>query len=108
MESDRFTQVLLRSQAVCVRLAAQLCPTLCDLKDCSLPVSTIHGEKKIEYWSGLPFPPPGDPPDPGIEPMSPALQADSLPTEPSGKPPISGRTLNKCFASVLSFIKWKH
>ena len=32
-----------------------------------------------EYWSGLPFPPPGDPPDSGIEPMSPALQVDSSP-----------------------------
>ena len=42
-----------------------------------------------EYWSGLPFPPPGNLPDPGIEPMSPvspALQMDSLPTEPSEKP----------------------
>ena len=39
-----------------------------------------------EYWIGLPFPPPGDLPDPGIEPMSPALQVDSLPTEPPGKP----------------------
>ena len=36
--------------------------------------------------SGLPFPPPGDLPDPGIEPASPALQADSLSAEPSGKP----------------------
>ena len=39
-----------------------------------------------EYWSGLPFPSPGDLPDPGIEPESPALQADSLPSEPPGKP----------------------
>ena len=39
-----------------------------------------------EYWSGLPFPSPGDPPDPGIEPGSPALQADSLPSEPLGSP----------------------
>ena len=39
-----------------------------------------------EYWSGLPFPSPGDLPDPGIEPGSPALQADSLPSEPPGKP----------------------
>ena len=38
-----------------------------------------------EYWSGLPFPSPGDLPDPGIEPGSPTLQADSLPSEPSGK-----------------------
>ena len=37
-----------------------------------------------EYWSGLPFPFPGDLPDPGIEPGSPSLQADSLPSEPSG------------------------
>ena len=41
-----------------------------------------------EYWSGLPFPSPGDLPGPGIKPMSPvspALQADSLPTEPAGE-----------------------
>ena len=41
---------------------------------------------KQEYWSGLQFPFPGDLPDPGIEPRSPALQADSLPSELSGKP----------------------
>ena len=39
-----------------------------------------------EYWSGLPFPSPGDLPDPGIEPRSPVLQADALPSEPPGKP----------------------
>ena len=39
-----------------------------------------------EYWSGLPFPSPGDLPDAGVEPGSSALQADSLPTEPQGKP----------------------
>ena len=39
-----------------------------------------------EYWSGLPFPSLGDLPNPGIEPGSPALQADSLPTELQGKP----------------------
>ena len=41
-----------------------------------------------EYWNGLPFPSPGDIPDPGTEPASPALQADSLPSEPPGKPVI--------------------
>ena len=40
---------------------------------------------KQEYWSGLPFPSPRDLPDSGIEPRSPALQADALPTEPPGK-----------------------
>ena len=39
-----------------------------------------------EYWSGLPFPSPGDLPIPRIEPESPALQANSLPSEPPGKP----------------------
>ena len=39
-----------------------------------------------EYWSGLSFPSPGDLPDPGIEPRSPALQADALPSEAPGKP----------------------
>ena len=41
-----------------------------------------------EYWSGLPFPFPGDLPYPGMEPRSPALPADSLPSEPPGKPYI--------------------
>ena len=39
-----------------------------------------------EYWNGLPFPSPGELPDPGIEPRPPALQADALPTELCGKP----------------------
>ena len=41
-----------------------------------------------EYWSGLPFPSPGDLPDPGIEPRFLALQVYSLPSEPPGKPPL--------------------
>ena len=44
------------------------------------------GFPKQEYWNGLPFPPPGDLPDTGIKPGSPALQADSLLSEPPGKP----------------------
>ena len=43
------------------------------------------GFSRQEYWSGLPFPSPGDLPDPAIEPRSPALQADSLPCKPPGK-----------------------
>ena len=43
------------------------------------------GFSRQEYWSGLPFPSPGDFPDPGIEPRSLALQADTLPSEPPGK-----------------------
>ena len=44
------------------------------------------GFSSQECWTGLPFPPPGDLPDPGIEPRSPALQADAVPSEPPGKP----------------------
>ena len=44
------------------------------------------GFSRQEYWSGLPFPSPGDLPDPGIEPGSPILQADALTSEPPGKP----------------------
>ena len=43
-----------------------------------------------EYWSGWPFPSPGDLPTQGIKPRSPALQADSLPAEPAGKPKNTG------------------
>ena len=47
------------------------------------------GFSRQEYWSGLPFPSPGDLPDPGIEPRSAALQADALPSEPPGKSKLS-------------------
>ena len=47
--------------------------------------SLSMGFSRQGYWSGLPFPSPGDLPDPGIEPRSPALQADALPSEPPGK-----------------------
>ena len=43
------------------------------------------GFSRQEYWSGLPFPSPGDLLNPGIKPRSPALQADALPSEPPGK-----------------------
>ena len=43
------------------------------------------GFSREEYWSGLPFPSPGDLPDPGIKPESPALEADALTSEPPGK-----------------------
>ena len=54
--------------------------TLCDPVDCSLPGSMRFSRQ--EYWSGLPFPSPGDLPDPGIEPRSPTVQADALTSEP--------------------------
>ena len=68
-----------------------MCPTLCDPMDCvgcdpmdQAPLSLgFFGQ---EYWSGLPFPPPGDLSDPEIEPVSPALSGRLFTTEPPGKP----------------------
>ena len=58
--------------------------------DCSPPGSSAHGILQAECWSGLLCPPPGDLPDLGIEPRSPAWQADFLPSRPPGKP-FNGR-----------------
>ena len=68
-------------------LVAQYCLTLCDPTDCSPPPESM-GFSRQEYWSGLPCLPPGNLPNPEIEPRSPALQVDSLPSEPPGKPII--------------------
>ena len=60
------------------------------------------GFSRQEYWSGLPFPFPGDLPNPGIEPRSPALQADALTSEPPGKPYFFVMALPNQHHSVLS------
>ena len=57
---------------------AQLCPTLCNPTDCGLPGSSVHGSLQGRILEWVPFPSPGDLPDPGIELKSPALQADSF------------------------------
>ena len=67
-------------------LVTQSCLTLCDPMDCSLQAPLSMGFSRQEYWSGQPFPSPGDVPNPGIKPMSLALQTDSLLLEPPGKP----------------------
>ena len=69
-------------------LFAQLCLTLCNPMDCSWPGSPVHGvlQARMLEWVAIPFS--GDLPNPGVEPRSPALQADSLPSEPPGKPII--------------------
>ena len=67
---------------------SQSCLTLCDLIDCNLPSSSVHGilQGRVLEWVASSFSKvPGDLPNPGTKPGCPALQADSLPTEPLGK-----------------------
>ena len=82
---------------------AQSYATLCDPMDCSLPAPPSMEFSRQEYWSGLPFPAPGDLPNPGIEPGSPALQADSLLSEPPGKPKV----VTKMYSSIFTLYKTK-
>ena len=62
-------------------LVSQSCPSLCDPVDHSPPGSSVHGILQARILEWIAIPSPGDLPDPGIEPGSPALQADSLPAE---------------------------
>ena len=66
-------------------LVALSYPTLCDSTHCSPPVSSVHGILQARILKWVPFPSPGDLPNPGMEPSSPALKAHSLPSEPPGK-----------------------
>ena len=54
-----------------------------------------------EYWSGLPYPSPGDLPNPGIEPGSPTLQADALPSKPPGKYSPKTYPLSPVFSNII-------
>ena len=70
----------------------------CDPMGCSLAGSSVHVILQARNWSGLPIHSPGDLPDPGIEPESLALQADSLPAELPGKPTAAAaaKSLKSC------------
>ena len=67
--------------------------TLCNPMDCSLSGFSVHRTLQARILEWAAFPPPGDLPDPGIKPRSPALQADSLPSE------LPGKTL-KCYTQI--------
>ena len=69
--------------------------------DCSLPGTSVHGDSPSKH-TGVPCPPPRDLPNPGVEPRSPALQTDALPSEPPGKPLMP--TLKACFSLLLSLL----
>ena len=78
----------------------QSCPTLYDPMQLACQAPLSMGISRQEYWSGLPFPSPGDLLDPGIERQSPTLEADTLTSEPPGKPP---KGLQR---TALSLLRW--
>ena len=63
------------------REVTQSCPTLCNPMAVAYQAPPSMEFSRQEYWSGVPFPSPGDLPNPGIEPGSPTSQADTLPSE---------------------------
>ena len=85
-QSSKNDTCLKHIYAVCCAQSLQSCLTLCDTMDCSPPGSSVHGtlQARILEWVALPSS--RDLPDPGIEPMPPALQADSLPLSHRGSP----------------------
>ena len=87
---------------VCVCAYAQSCPTLCDPMDCSHPSFSLYGilQASILEWVA---PSPGNLPDPGIEPASPALKADSLQLSHHGSPCCSLLTVNSNRSPALIF-----
>ena len=76
-------------------VTVQLCPTLCKPMDIACQAPLSMGFSRQEYWSGLPFLPPGDLPGPGIEPKSPALTDGFFTTKPLGKP-------NHCHTDIIN------
>ena len=81
-------------------VGAQSCPSLCSPMDWSPAGSSVHGIFQAEYWSSLPFPAPGDLPNPGIKPHLLNWQVGSLPLAPSGKP------IHTCILFYILFHLW--
>ena len=97
LPAERYLSVTLASLKVKV-LVTQSCPALCNTMAYSHQAPLSMEFFRQEYWTGSPFPSPGDLTNTGIEPRCPALQADSLLSEPLGKPLASFSSVQ--FSSV--------
>ena len=100
---------LINQKFLLSRSKSQLCPTLVTPRTLARQAPLSMEFSRQEYWSGQPFPSPGDLPNQGIKPGSPALQADFLPAEPLGRYPLSGK--GSCY-NIFSnnpylFLIWK-
>ena len=91
---------ILQNDCACLFMWVQLCPILCDPKNCSPPGSSVCGFSRQEYWSELPFPTPGDLPNPGIEPTSLALAGRFFTTETTGKTLRMTISKSKIYCSI--------
>ena len=78
--------------------------TLCNPIDCSPPGTSVHGMSQAEYWSGLPFPFPGDLSNPELEPVSPTWQAHSLLLSHLGSSPMAGGGLELAHSPLPSVL----
>ena len=85
------------------RLLAQSCLTLCNPWAVAHQAPPSMEFSRQDYWSGLPFPSPGDLPDPGIEPRSPALRPAALLSEPPGNPLYTNKWIHKCILMYLYY-----
>ena len=100
----KVTQTLYRS-LVCVSHSV----VSDSLQPHGLQPTSFHGELSMEFsrqefWSGLPFPSPGDLSNPGIKPRSPALEADSLLSKPPGKPPYRSLPICKAYTKINIYL----
>ena len=86
---------------------SQSSPTVCDPMGWSQPGPLSVGFSRQECWNGLPCPPQGNLPDLGIEPGSPAMQADSLPTKQLGKPQSQRISVQILNLTSLFFLLYK-
>ena len=95
-------QIVITCVCVCVCVCAESCPMLSNPMDCTPQAPLSIGFSRQEYWSGLPFPPPGDLPYPGIKPLSSVLGGFFI-TEPlrACSHLISGSTLQIFNLTVL-------
>ena len=104
MKKKKKLRKMLGTEYVCVLSHSVLSDSLQPHGQSSLVGYSPWGFSRQFYWSGLPCPPPGNLPNPGTEPRSPALQVDSLLTKPPGKPQSKHLlNLNLCFYYLLSF-----
>ena len=85
----KFLHIFCPLREVCTVLSCSVVSDSCDPMDCSRPGSSVHGDSPGKN-TGVGYIPPGDLSDLGIKPRSPPFQADSLPSEPSGKPKNTG------------------